>query len=64
MKVFYEIKKQHSPICYTVYQVRKSPYDSDRYDIYAKTVLNGDERFQNYKMAFKTIEGAIEFLSI
>jgi len=63
MKIFYEIKKQHSPICYTVYQVRKSPYNSDYYDIYAKTVLNGDERFKGYNLAFKTVESAIEFLN-
>jgi hypothetical protein len=64
MKVLYETRKQHSPICYTVYQVRKSPYDSNCYDIYAKTILNGGERFKGYNLAFKTLESAIEYLNI
>lgn len=63
MKVFFEKKKEHSPICYTIYQVRKLPFNSDYYDIYAKTVLNGDEKFKGYNLAFKTIESAIDFLN-
>lgn len=64
MKILFEREKRHSPICYTVYQVRKSKHNSDYFDIYAKTVLNGDERFRCYNMAFKTLESAIEFLNI
>lgn len=63
MKIFYEIKKEHSPICYTIYQVRESKHNSSYFDIYAKTVLNGDERFKGYNLAFKTVESAIEFLN-
>ncbi|KKR56921.1 MAG: hypothetical protein UT94_C0024G0015 [Candidatus Uhrbacteria bacterium GW2011_GWF2_40_263] len=63
MRVFYELKKQNSPICYTVYQVRHSRYTNDHYDIYAKTVMNGDEKFEGYNLAFKTIQSAIEFIN-
>lgn len=63
MKILYEIKKQHSPICYTLYQIRKSPYNSNYY-IYAKTVGNGNERFKNYNLVFTTLENAIEYLNI
>ena len=63
MKVLYETKKQHSPICYTVYQVRKSPHNSNCY-IYAKTVGNGSERFKNYNLVFTTLKSAVEYLNI